>query len=476
MSTDVASEPAGDSAGSGTRSRPRPVLRWVLGALLVVQVALVVLVTNRWHFYRPVITVQCVAFAVSLLVLVVLRDMRISRHDMAKLLLIGCAVMQLAAILGPPTTSDDDYRYVWDATVQLSGTDPYRYTPADPVLAPLRSAFTFPAENPCTHNVVPGGCTRINRPTVHTIYPPVAQVAFVLARLVSFGGHGNHLPLQVLAGLGVLLSTWLLIRLADARGSPLWHVAVWALSPVVAIEATSNAHIEWLAVLFSVSSLVLLRGGRSLGAGFALGAAIATKLYPGVLLTTVGRRGWKAIAGAVGLVAVSYLPHVLAVGPEVIGYLPQYLKEESYGNGGRYVVVTWLVGQHAASTVAPLLLAAGLVWLWWRADPRSPEHTAVAAAGLYLLVTTPNYGWYALILIAMIAASGRLEWLWLAFAPGLQYMSAEVYWNPHTVSAYGFGVATVIVLAVSIGRWLTRRRGRGPAAGATVATGLPSLR
>ena len=39
---------------------------------------------------------------------------------------------------------------------------------------------------------MPGGCTLINRPSVHTIYPPVAQVAFDAARLLSFGGHGGQ--------------------------------------------------------------------------------------------------------------------------------------------------------------------------------------------------------------------------------------------------------------------------------------------
>ena len=42
---------------------------------------------------------------------------------------------------------------------------------------------------------------------------------------------------------------------------------------------------------------------------------------------------------AAGLVALSYLPHVLAVGSAVIGYLPGYLKEEDYTNGGRFLLL-----------------------------------------------------------------------------------------------------------------------------------------
>jgi hypothetical protein len=452
-------------------------LGWVLAAL-VVQVALMVSISNRWAHVRPVLAVQLPAFGLSVVVLVLVSRLRLSRRGLAMLLLGGCAVLQLAAVLGRPTTSDDDYRYIWDGKVQLAGIDPYRYAPDDLALLQLRDPVTFPVESPCLHNPVPQGCSRINRPGVHTIYPPVAQLAFTAMRLVSAGGHGNHLPLQVIGGLGVLATTVLLIRLANARGTPLWPVACWALSPVVANEATSNAHIDWLAALLGVLSLLAVRRGRPLAAGVAIGAAIATKLYPAVLLVTAGRRPVRMVLGAAAVVALGYLPHVLVVGLRVIGYLPQYLKEESYSSGGRYIVVQWLVGQHWAGYLAPLVLFLGLLALWWFADPRQPEQTAVAAVGLYLLVTTPNYSWYALILIAMIAASGRWEWLWLGFAPGLQYMSAEVHWDPHVVSVYGYGLAVVLVVArlLSVSTRRTRARRRVPAgsAGAGAAPDRPS--
>jgi alpha-1,2-mannosyltransferase len=440
----------------------------VVVVLLAVQVGLLVAICNVVRHVRPVIAVQIPAFALSLLVLVLLSRLRLSRRAMSLLLLSGCAVLQLAALTGHPTTSDDDFRYSWDAKVQLAGVDPYRYAPQDPALARLRETFTFPAEQPCLHYQVPGGCTLINRPSVHTIYPPVAQVAFDAARLFSLGGHGGHLPLQLAAALGVLATTWLLIRLARRRDGPLWPVGVWALSPIVANEATSNAHIEWLAVLFLVASLLALRSGRRGLAGVAIGAAIATKLYPGLMLVTAGRRPVRMVASATAVVALSYLPHVLAVGPRVIGYLPQYLKDESYSSGGRYLVVQWVVGQHLASYLAPVLLLGGLLALWWWGDPAQPERTAVASVGLYVLITTPNYAWYGLMLIALIAASGRWEWLYLGFAPGLLYMAAEVHWDPHVVSVYAYGTALIPIVLVSTRRMLATPRVR-PGSGAAAS-------
>lgn len=427
--------------------------------LVVIQVLLVVALCNLVRPIRPTIAVQFAAFPLSLLILVILRGVTCSRRRMTWLLVGGCLALQAAAVLGPPISSDDDYRYMWDAKTQLAGVDPYRYAPSDPALIRLRDADTFPTQSPCTHYALPDGCTLINRPSVHTIYPPVAQGAFDAIRLASLGGRGKHLPLQIAAGLGVLATTILLIRFANRRGSPLWPVAAWAFSPIVAVEATSNAHIEWLAALLCVGALLASRARRPGLSGALIGAAIATKLYPAAMLTTAGRRPVRAVAAACTVVGLSYVPHLIAVGPAVLGYLPAYLKEESYSSGNRYALVSHVVGGTAAAYVAPILLVVGLLLVWRRSDPAQPEVAGVTAFGLYLLVTTPNYAWYSLILVAMIAASGRMEWLWLAFAPTIQYMAGDLHLYGALVTVLGYGLAAVILVAARSSRLSVRRRG-----------------
>lgn len=446
-------------------------MRWATVFLIAVQVGLIVAECNTIHPVRPVLAVQIVGFAVSAAVLVLLRSLRVSRRAMTMVLLGGCALMQAAALLGPPTTSDDFHRYVWDAKVQLAGIDPYRYAPSDPALVGLRDEQTFPSREPvCTHYPFPGGCTQINRPTVHTVYPPVAEATFDLTRLFSFGGRGYHLPLQVAAALGVMATTLLLIRLSALRDAPLWPVAAWALSPIVAIEATSNAHIEWLAALFCVASLLATRTGRKATSGLFIGAAIATKLYPGFFIVTTGRRPIRAVAAAGSLVAFVYLPHVIAVGPHVLGYLPQYLRDESYSSGTRYVLVSRVVGAHLAAYVAPLVLAGGLVWLWRKGQSSQVELTAVSATGLYIVVTSPFYAWYSLILVAVVAASGRLEWLWIAFAPTLVYLTRDIHLSGAAAVNVGYGLGTVIVVVTTISRWARRRTQPAAAADPTKST------
>ncbi len=272
----------------------------------------------------------------------------LGRSDLAgraatRAVLAGSAVIQTLMVTRPPSDSDDDFRYLWDGQVQLAGIDPYRYPPSSPALAHLRDGYLFPTGH-CPAHSFATGCTRINLPDAHTIYPPVAEGTFALVRLLSFGGQGHQLPLQLAAALGVVLTSWLLARFALARGLPLWTVALWAWCPVPAIEFSNNAHIDWLAVLLSVLALTVATRGRPVLVGILIGAGIATKLYPGLVgASLLRRRPVAVVIAAVTTVVVVYLPHVVAVGGGVLGYLPDYLQTGGYGSGHQYRLLAWVL-------------------------------------------------------------------------------------------------------------------------------------
>jgi hypothetical protein len=372
---------------------------------------------NNGHLW-----LETTAAAAFLAGVIGLRWVRIRPARLAVAIVAGGAVLQLIALTHAPQTSDDDYRYIWDGKVQLAGTDPYRYPPAAPALAPLRAEPIFGPDGPCTHRI-PGTCTAINRPTVHTIYPPVAEAAFTAVRLLSFGGQGVQFPFQVAAALGSCLIGLLLAKRAVRRGDPVWTVAIWSWCPVVVYEFGNNAHIDWLAVLLAVLALNAYGAGRLKRTGALIGAAIATKLYPALLLASlVRRRPWLMLATSFGFAALTYVPHVAAVGSSVIGYLPGYLHEEGYATGDRLL----LLGQvfpHPLDTVAgAVVVATAGVWAWRRTDPTAPENTAVVVMGVALLVATPRYGWYAALLVALIVMSRRIEWLPVAFASSFVYL------------------------------------------------------
>ena len=190
------------------------------------------------------------------------------------LIVAGGIAMQLAALSAGPQGSDDLYRYIWDGRVQAAGIDPYQYAPAAPQLASLRDPFLWPAHAP--HCVPAGqrldgcpqladpGCTRINRPIVHTIYPPVAEAYFLGVHYLSPARSGTT-PIQAGAAVCAVLLTLLLLYGLPKVGRDRRLAVLWAWCPTVALEAGNNGHVDVLAAGFTAAALILLARPGALG-------------------------------------------------------------------------------------------------------------------------------------------------------------------------------------------------------------------
>jgi len=376
--------------------------------------------------------------------------------------------LRVAALAGPPITSDDLYRYSWDARVQLTGTDPYRYSPDARQLVRLREPWLWPSVSACARLYRAPDCTRINRPMVRTIYPPVAEAWFTAVYRVA-GIGARYKPWQVAGLLGDMALVALLPTVLRAwRKDERW-AALYALSPVAVLEVVNNGHIDGLAALLVVLALLAVARRRPVWAGVCLGAATAVKLYPALLVLGVaaalwGRRGSLAArtadAARVGVTAgavvvLSYLPHVAAVGARVIGYLPGYLQEEKYDQGGRYLIAGVLgLSADRTAAVAVAGFAAVVAWVVWR-RPAAPRACA-ALLGALLLAVTPVQPWYAVTLLAVATIAVRPAWSAVAVA-GYPYFFALILDAPATVDIgrWAYGLALVIVTA---GALAARRR------------------
>jgi len=397
------------------------------------------------------------------------------------LILLGGIAVQLAALSAPPRSSDDLYRYIWDGRVQVQGIDPYRYVPAAPQLAGLRDPFLWPSSGP--HCVAPGeteqdtsgpgpgpalapGCTRINLPAVHTIYPPVAEAYFAAVQLASPPGSGSA-PIQAGAALLAMATTVLLLAGLKRSGRDPRLAVLWAWCPVVGLEAGNNAHVDVLAAVLTVAALLVLArpGGhrRIVAGGALLGLAVAAKITPVLIAPAVlRRRPATVVAAAAAATLTVYLPHVLAVGSGVIGFLPGYLTAQGYTSGSRFQLLSLIApGRWAGAAAVAVLALAGLAVLR-QADPDQPWRGAVVMTGTALAVTTPWIMWYSMLLVALVALDGRPEWLALAAARYLTPLHPLPHVTIPEPSRVGYGCALVIVVTVSAIR-LLRGRAADPA-------------
>ncbi len=395
------------------------------------------------------------------------------------LVLIGAAAVAVTGLSSPPRTSNDMFRYAWDGRVQAAGISPYAYPPASPELTGLRDDWLFPTEEACTDwgltHTGSGLCVRMNRPAVPTIYPPVAEGWYLAVHAVS-PPDSRHKPLQAGGAVLAFGTTVALLVVLRRRGDPgraPARAALWAWCPAVAFEAVNNAHIDTLGVLF----VVLALGTATVGArrGALLGAAIAVKILPVLVLPGAlsGQRGparvLRVTAAAVAAVAIAYVPYVIASGAGVLGYLPGYLHEEGYeaGHVRRFALLRLLLPDTAAAVTAAALLALTALYVWWRGDPARPWHGALLLTGTALLLFSPSYPWYSLLVIALVALDGRWEWLTVTLAGTVLYLAGRLL-PGFPLQAWTYGTAALVVTAGAClrsrpVRELLRRR-RGPAA------------
>ena len=406
------------------------------------------------------------------------------------LILLGGAAIQLAALSAPPKQSTDLYRYIWDGKVQAAGVDPYAYVPTARQLAGLRDDFLFyPGAQYCVQQSYvhhhPGqdlaaGCTRINRPTVPTIYPPVAETYFLGVHFLP-DADSSTTPIQAAASLFALLTTGVLLIGLGRLNLNRRMAALWSWAPTVAFKAGNSAHVDVVAVCITAVALIALATakttGRTVFGGVLLGVAIATKVTPVLAVPAVLRRRWLLVTAAAGsAITVVYLPHALAVGRKVIGFLPGYLQQEGYTTGARFGIIGLVFNGKVATLVAVLVLAGvGLAVLRY-SDPDRPWRGAVVMTSAALAVTTPSYQWYALLLVMLVALDGRPEWL--AFAAG-GYYEAEPNMGRFTVpngyhGAVAYGVPVIVVtVAWFVRRELARRAAAEPVPAVTNPVGEP---
>lgn len=348
---------------------------------------------------------------------------RTARPQQALLLIVGVAIgLRIVLLFTDPLLSTDIYRYVWDGRVQAAGINPYRFVPADTALAPLRDAAIFPNINRADYAV--------------TIYPPMAQVFFFLVTRL-----GETVTMMKLALLGCeAVTVALIIVLLRQLGRPATRVVAYLWHPLPMWEIANSGHIDALMVALMMLGLWLALQARPLRGAAVMTLAALAKPFALLALPPLWRPwDWRMPATVVGVAALSYVPYA-SVGTGVLGFLSTgYLQEENLVSGNTVLPLAgWrmlfgvLRGDSAVYWAVVLLVIGAMSLMAAYRHPRSEAATLADIHRLLLvalLLISPNYPWYFLVLTPFVALTGGAT-LWIATV-GAVLLQEEAPWDPH---------------------------------------------
>ena len=256
------------------------------------------------------------------------------------------------------------------------------------------------------------------------------------------------------------LTIWALVKLLRAVGLRREQVLIYAWHPLVLWEVASSGHVDGAALPLMALALLFYVRHRPLATGFALGAAIWSSSTPSPCspLSTGGAPGAIGDAGrGAGVIAAGYACY-LSVGRQVLGFLPDYAKEEGMESGSRYFLLT--LARHslhweglptaAFYGFAALLLLGLAVWAWLtsEAGPLAAIRCCFAIATVLMLLFSSHYPWYYLWLLPFLSLIPYVPMIY--FSTACFYLYTTSLANPGPAMYYMFEwlYATTALLAL----------------------------
>lgn len=345
--------------------------------------------------------------------------------------------LRLMLVFAFPNLSDDVYRFIWDGRLWLQGQNPFNHLP---------TYYLEPG------NELPGLSkelfNQLNSQEYFTIYPPVAQLTFVISTWLFPNSIYGSAVLMKLFLLGFEIGNlWLIRKLLNQFQLPEKNVLLYALNPLILVEITGNLHFEGGMIFFLLLGIWLLTQQQWVGSAASVALSVASKLLPLMFFPFWIRR--------LGL--IQSIRYFILVGIVLIGlFLPLFSGAflESFGsslnlyfqrfefNASIYYIFRWIgyqrVGYNMIATYGPLLSLGTVVGILLMAlfdrdkSWKGLFAKMLFAITLYLAFTATVHPWYiSLPLVCCLFTSYRFPVLWsgVILLTYINYSYGEYYEN-----------------------------------------------
>jgi hypothetical protein len=341
--------------------------------------------------------------------------------------------LAVLVLLTAPFGSADHTNYAAYGRIAVQGGDPYAVPPItwhggnDPVTSAVEPPWTM----------------------TPSIYGPLATALQAISSVI--GGANLRQTVwvwQLMVVIAWVAARWLLLRLAGSPSARARVDVLWTLNPVLFGVLVLGAHVDVIATVFVLASLLLAARDAPVLAGLALGAAATTKITYGVVGVALLWAWWslprpafrrRAVRLVFGALIVAVPLHVWA-GPHAFRQLGSAGGSSSLATPWslvvqllRHVLPEWAVTTVVLSAAVVMIVATA--WLLSRivhAERGGVLGAAVVAtfvlSAAYVLGAPYSLPWYdasvwALLPLVVCAPLdvvllGRYAVMALAYVPG----------------------------------------------------------
>jgi hypothetical protein len=325
--------------------------------------------------------------------------------------------LRLLLLFSTPSLSDDIYRFIWDGRLLASGISPFSALPIDI----LSSSKQITGIDQSLFDL-------LNSPVYFTVYPPLSQLVFWLAALISSDSiTASIIFVRVLIILAEVGSIILITKLLKQYQLPSKNVLIYALNPLVIIELSGNLHFEAFVILFILLTVYLFNKNKHWLSGICWGAAIGFKLIPLIFLPLMLRRlSFKSQIIIYSTTSITIILLFIPLYDQALidglsSSLTLYFQKFEFNASVYYLARTvgyWFKGYNIIAQLGPSLgiitFCSIVVYSLLSKQKKTLLPTAMMWALLiYLLLATTVHPWYITTIVALSVFSNyRFATLW----------------------------------------------------------------
>jgi len=258
------------------------------------------------------------------------------------LIIVAGIFFRITLIPAIPSTSPDVYRYVWEGKVVVNGFNPYQLAPDNPQLSYLKSEIW----------------KKVGFKSMSGIYPPLAQVAFVLGYLIS-GDALNVWGIKLVYLVCEIFTLIFLFKLLRLKKVNPGYIILYAWMPVPVMEYFINAHIDVIGITFLILFLYYLEKEKFNLSAVFFALSVLSKFYPLMLFPLlIKKTGIKKLfpftAIFLMVIILFYIPFITK-DFAVKNALSMYLSNWEF-NGSIYNIIKMFSNGHSSRIICGILL------------------------------------------------------------------------------------------------------------------------